>query len=57
MSDIGFAGAVAFVAGWAMLLIGGAGLFFVGVPADRWAPALAGVVLAGWAAFEWWRRS
>lgn len=96
MSDIGFAGVAAFLAGWAMLLLGGLGLLLIAVPAyrrgtldsvavlagplvcvalgvallaisqsgsiplqraaDRWAPALAGVVLAGWAAFEWWRR-
>lgn len=97
MSDIGFAGVAAFVAGWAMVLVGGGALLVIGVPAwrrgsldstavlvgplacvalglallaisqsgsialqraaDRWTPALAGVVLAGWAVFEWWRRS
>lgn len=97
MSDIGFAGVAAFVAGWVMLLVGAIPLLAIGAPAfkrgglessavlagplacvalglgllavsqsgsvnaqrlaDRYAALAAGLVLAGWAAHVWWRRS
>lgn len=43
--------------GLALLAISQSGSIELQRIADRWAPALAGAVLAGWAVFEWWRRS